>query len=63
MPDIYPTVDARAQFERLYLGYADRVHAYAQRRSSRAVADDVVADVFLVVWRRLNEVPEEPLAR
>jgi RNA polymerase sigma-70 factor (ECF subfamily) len=54
-------VEPQAQFERLYRAYADRVHAYALRRTSPSVADDVVAEVFLVVWRRLDRVPGEPL--
>ena len=54
-------VEPRAQFERLYREYADRVHAYALRRTTPGAADDVVAEVFLVVWRRLRLVPDEPL--
>lgn len=54
-------VEPQAQFERLYRQYADRVHAYALRRTTPSAADDVVAEVFLVVWRRLHRVPEEPL--
>lgn len=54
-------MDRQARFEELYRGYGDRVHAYARRRSSHATADDVVSDVFLVVWRRLHRVPAEPL--
>jgi RNA polymerase sigma-70 factor (ECF subfamily) len=53
-------MDPEPRFEQLYRSYADRVHAYARRRSDAATADDVVAEVFLVVWRRLNQVPEEP---
>jgi RNA polymerase sigma-70 factor (ECF subfamily) len=54
-------VEPRAQFEEIYRAYADRVHAYALRRSTASVADDVVAEVFLVTWRRLDQVPAEPL--
>jgi RNA polymerase sigma-70 factor (ECF subfamily) len=54
-------MDDRKRFERLYRDHADRVHAYARRRSDAATADEVVADVFLVAWRRLNRVPDEPL--
>jgi RNA polymerase sigma-70 factor (ECF subfamily) len=54
-------VEPQAQFERLYRQYADRVHAYALRRTTPSAADDVVAEVFLVVWRRLHRVPEDPL--
>jgi RNA polymerase sigma-70 factor (ECF subfamily) len=54
-------VEPQAQFEHLYRAYADRVHAYALRRTTPSAADDVVAEVFLVVWRRLHRVPDEPL--
>ena len=54
-------VEPQAQFEQLYHAYADRVHAYALRRTTPGAADDVVAEVFLVVWRRLHRVPSEPL--
>jgi RNA polymerase sigma-70 factor, ECF subfamily len=55
------SVDRQARFEEIYRVYADRVHAYARRRTNASAADDVVAEVFLVVWRRLNHVPEDPL--
>jgi RNA polymerase sigma-70 factor (ECF subfamily) len=55
-------MDDDAQFEQLYRAHASRVRAYARRRlMSDALADDVVSDVFLVVWRRLDEVPPQPL--
>lgn len=53
-------MSTQQRFEALYRAHADRVHAYAARRSDRATADDVVAEVFLVAWRRLESVPEEP---
>jgi RNA polymerase sigma factor (sigma-70 family) len=55
-------VAAQAQFEQLYRRHAGRVLAYALRRTSPAVADDVVADVFLVAWRRLDDMPADELA-
>jgi RNA polymerase sigma factor (sigma-70 family) len=58
IPDINLVV---AQFEELYRAYAPAVRAYARRRVDAGSADDVVADVFLVVWRRLDDLPEEPL--
>jgi RNA polymerase sigma-70 factor, ECF subfamily len=52
----------RETFERLYHEHAGRVKAYAMRRvGSEAAADDIVSDVFLVVWRRLDSVPDDPL--
>lgn len=43
----------RALFDATYAS----VHAYARRRADAAVADDVVAETFLVAWRRLGDVP------
>ena len=55
-------MNARRRFERLYGEHAGRVKAYALRRvGSEAAADEVVSDVFLVVWRRLDSVPDDPL--
>lgn len=49
------------EFERLYAAHAGAVRGYAMRRCDPETADDVVADVFLVAWRRRAELPEEPL--
>jgi RNA polymerase sigma-70 factor, ECF subfamily len=61
VPDIWELMDDQARFERLYREHADEVHAYAWRRSDAATADEVVADVFLVAWRRMDRVPSHPL--
>ena len=62
LPDSYRVVERRARFEQLYRAHAGAIRTYAARRvSSEAAADDVVSDVFLVVWRRLDDVPDEPL--
>lgn len=60
MPDIIWLV-SREEFEQLYRQRAGAVLAYARRRTTQAAADDVVADVFLIAWRRLDDVPAEPL--
>lgn len=54
-------MDDHARFERLYQGYAGAVLTFARRRTSPDEADDVVAEVFLAAWRRLEEVPADPL--
>lgn len=51
----------RGRLEALYLEHADAVYAYARRRAERAVAEDVVMEVFVVACRRLEEVPDRPL--
>ena len=45
------------EFERLYAALYPDVVRFAQRRSDPAHAEDVAAEVFLVVWRRLDELP------
>jgi RNA polymerase sigma-70 factor, ECF subfamily len=45
------------RFQVLYDAHAGAVLSYARRRAARADADDVLAEVFLVAWRRLEEVP------
>ena len=52
---------ARERFDALYRQHYSRVLAYALRRAAPDVAHDVVADTFLVAWRRLDKVPTDPL--
>ena len=49
------------RFELLYAKNAVAVKAYVLRRADAASADDVVAEVFVVCWRRFEEVPSDPL--
>lgn len=41
--------------------HAVRVYAYAARRSSPDVANEVVSETFLIAWRKLDAVPADPL--
>jgi RNA polymerase sigma-70 factor (ECF subfamily) len=54
------TADAQ-RFEELFRSNYARVLAYALRRTDRETAEEVVADAFLVCWRRLEDVPGRPL--
>jgi RNA polymerase sigma-70 factor, ECF subfamily len=45
------------RFQRIYERHYRAVLAYALRRASSADAHDVVAETFLVAWRRLASVP------
>ncbi|WP_124341850.1 RNA polymerase sigma factor [Cellulomonas algicola] len=49
------------RFELLWGANAGRVHAYALRHVDPHTAQEVVAETFLVAWRRLADVPGEPL--
>jgi RNA polymerase sigma-70 factor (ECF subfamily) len=49
------------RFELLYAKHAPAVKAYALRRTDSSVADDIVAEVFVVCWRRFDQVPADPL--
>src|SRR5947209_42011 len=49
------------RFEGLYVAHAGRVGAYVRRRAASSTADDVIADTFLVAWRRLDDVPDRAL--
>ena len=49
------------RFERIYAEHADAVRAYVRRRAPESVVDDVVADVFVVALRRIDDVPRNAL--
>ena len=48
---------ATNDYERLYREHARAIHAYCLRRTSPEDAKDATADVFVVAWRRYDEVP------
>jgi RNA polymerase sigma-70 factor, ECF subfamily len=49
------------RFEAIYRRHVDAVYAYARRRAPADVAEEVVAETFLVCWRRLDRVPDYAL--
>ena len=51
----------RRQLEDLFLAHAAAVRAYAARRVAPGDVDDVASDVFVVAWRRLEDVPGDAL--
>lgn len=56
------TVDVRAiAFATLYERHYGAVHAYAARRVGADSADEIAGEAFLIVWRRWEALPEEPL--
>jgi RNA polymerase sigma-70 factor, ECF subfamily len=69
-PDHYRTCDTvrsvsgdvrRERFESVAPALVDPLRRYLARRTDPATADDVVAETLLVCWRRLDELPDEPL--
>jgi RNA polymerase sigma-70 factor, ECF subfamily len=50
-----------ARFEALYRECADQVYGYVRRRAAPEAADDVFNETFLIVWRRLDDVPDQAL--
>ena len=50
----------RCAFEQLFADHLRTVSAYVRRRATADEVDDVVAETFLIAWRRLEDVPPEP---
>ncbi len=53
-------MDPEVRFDALYRAHYGAVLRYAARRADPETARDVVAETFLVAWRRLSAVPAEP---
>lgn len=53
--------DAPQRMDALFRAHCAAVSAYVRRRAPEDVIDDVVAETFLVAWRRLDRVPAESL--
>jgi RNA polymerase sigma-70 factor (ECF subfamily) len=54
-------MDRRLRFEEVYVEQGPALRTFVHRRVDPAVADDVVAEVFLAAWRRYDEMPSDPL--
>ena len=69
VPDTWERMDEdsaarRERFRAVYRDNRPAVLGYALRRvATPADAADIVAETFLVAWRRLDDVPSGPLAR
>ena len=53
--------ERQVRFELLFETYHAQIAAYAGRRAPREAVEDVVEETFLVAWRALERVPDEPL--
>lgn len=59
--DEHPNI-RRARFEALARNeLMEPLRRFLVRRTDAATADDVLAETLLVCWRRLDEIPEQPL--
>jgi RNA polymerase sigma-70 factor (ECF subfamily) len=54
-------VQRRSRLEDLFNAHAGAVRAYARRRVDPVAADDAVSEVFVIAWRRLDDVPDDAL--
>lgn len=55
-----PDPDREARFRALYEDAYGDLLRFAERRVDTSHAEDVAADAFLVVWRRLDDAPHRP---
>jgi RNA polymerase sigma-70 factor (ECF subfamily) len=64
-PGIEHGDDRMGRFRSLYRSTFNDIYAYATRALSpdQSEIDDVVAEVYLVVWRRIDELPQSPQDR
>ena len=51
----------RARFEAVFVEVFEPLQRYVRRRCATADVDDVVAEVLTVVWRRLDQVPDDAI--
>lgn len=51
--------ERKRRFEDLYRRHMPAVASWAARRADPATAQDIVAETFLVAWRRLDELPRQ----
>jgi RNA polymerase sigma-70 factor (ECF subfamily) len=49
----------RAEFEQLVAQAYEPLQRYLRRRADPATAEDVLGDVLLVLWRRVDEIPAD----
>lgn len=50
---------AEAEFRDWYRRTSPRVHAYVRRYCTADDCEDVIAEVYLVAWRRLTQLPDD----
>jgi RNA polymerase sigma-70 factor (ECF subfamily) len=53
-----PLDDVETRFVEIYRRYSRPIQAYCARRTTPSQIADAVSEVFLVTWRRIDQVPE-----
>jgi RNA polymerase sigma factor (sigma-70 family) len=53
--------DSRIAFERMFRAHHAAVHRYLVRRVEEPAVADLVAETFLIAWRRQDEIAGDPL--
>jgi len=56
-----PLAVTQERLDALYRAHAQAVYRCARRRFGPADAEDVMCEVFVVAWRRIDEIPEHEL--
>ena len=49
------------RFEQIYEEHQEALRVFVQRRAPESIVDDVVSETFLICWRKLERIPDEPL--
>jgi RNA polymerase sigma-70 factor (ECF subfamily) len=57
---VTPVTDTQ-RFEAIYRAHYGALVRFVHRRSDAASAEEIVADTFAIAWRRLDDVPADPL--
>lgn len=51
------SASSRARFDQIYAEHFDSISRYCHRRLGTGDANDATAEVFVVAWRKIHEVP------
>lgn len=60
IPASEPQLEREKKIEALFSAHYQALTAYALRRFPGSLVDDIVAETFLVAWRRVDRVPANP---
>ena len=53
------TSTEEARLESLFHEHFSAIRAYTRRRAPEGLVDDVVAETFLVAWRKIDHLPDD----